>query len=126
MERKLTTAADIIIIAAAAAVCAAFIIFPAVKDSEGSGTAVITVDGSEIMRLPLDKDTEVEIDSLRYPLTVTVKDGRAAVTECGCPSGICKKTGYVGRNGETVICLPNRLIIEIVSDEKNGADLTVG
>lgn len=45
--------------------------------------------------------------------TVVIKDNKAYMKCSDCKNQICVKTGKISKSGETVICLPNRVIIEI-------------
>ena len=56
--------------------------------------------------------------------TVTVRDGKIAVTLADCPDQYCVHQGFRS-SGTPIVCLPHELIIEFVSDpglEGAGAD----
>lgn len=55
--------------------------------------------------------------------TVTVKDGKIAVTDADCPDGYCMARGFQG-SGPAIVCLPNRLVIRFV--EETDVDAVVG
>ena len=42
-----------------------------------------------------------------------IKDGEAYMQEADCPNQICVHHSPVSHKGETIVCLPNRVIIEI-------------
>ena len=44
-----------------------------------------------------------------------IKDGRIRVLNSDCPHHICKNMGWIKYNGETVVCVPNQVLIEIKS-----------
>ena len=48
--------------------------------------------------------------------TVTVKDGKIAVTAASCPDSYCMKRGFC-QGGAQIVCLPNRLVIEFVGSQ---------
>ena len=55
--------------------------------------------------------------------TLVIKNGEAAVTRADCPDLICVNHRVVKRNGESIICLPHRVVITVISDaEENGVD----
>jgi hypothetical protein len=54
------------------------------------GKAVIEVDGGKVRVLPMTRDL--------------------------CPRGICSAMGWIKRNGSSIICVPNRLIVQINVD----------
>lgn len=86
---------------------------------------VVTVDGVEQSRYPLQEDREVTIGEEEYNI-LEIRDGTAAVTEANCGDHTCVRTGAISRAGETIICLPHRLVVEIVGDEETGPDAVVG
>ena len=55
--------------------------------------------------------------------TVTVHDGKIAVTDATCPDRYCMKRGFCG-NGTDIVCLPNRLVIHFIGAQT--VDAAVG
>lgn len=45
--------------------------------------------------------------------TVKIKDGKAYMKSSSCKNKICINTGKISNSGESVVCLPNKVIIEI-------------
>lgn len=56
--------------------------------------------------------------------TVTVRDGRIAVTHADCPDQWCVRQGFRAGGGD-IICLPHRLVITFLSGE-DGVDGMLG
>ena len=48
--------------------------------------------------------------------TVTVKDGKIAVTEATCPDHYCMERGFCNR-GTQIVCLPNQLVIQFLGEQ---------
>ncbi len=46
--------------------------------------------------------------------TITVRQGKIAVTQASCPDQWCVRQGYRNRGG-SIVCLPNRLVITFPS-----------
>ena len=42
-----------------------------------------------------------------------VKDGKVSVTEADCPDKVCVNTGEISKSGDTIVCLPHKLVVEI-------------
>ena len=55
--------------------------------------------------------------------TVTVRDGKIAVTEANCPDHYCMARGYCN-GGSPIVCLPNRLVIDFEGPQD--VDFAVG
>ena len=45
--------------------------------------------------------------------TVLVEPGRIRVEKADCPDQICVHQGYISDGSQPIVCLPNRLIIQI-------------
>lgn len=118
MNDKIRLKRDIILVLVmlAAAMTALLIINYGVKKK---GTyAVVKVDGQELYKLELDKDTTVDVAGYQGGLNrIEVKTGKVSMTEADCPDELCVKTGKVSRTGETIVCLPHRVVIEIKSTQ---------
>ena len=85
--------------------------------------AVVEVDGQEQGRYPLDQDTSVEIrlEDGSYNL-LEIKDGKADITEASCPDKICVDHRPVSRRGESLVCLPNKVVVEIENGQEAEVD----
>ncbi len=85
--------------------------------------AVVEVDGQEEGRYPLDQDTSVEIQLEDGSYNrLEIKDGRADITEASCPDKICVDHRPVSRRGESLVCLPNKVVVEIVNGQEAEVD----
>ena len=68
-------------------------------------------DGKFLYSLPLSVDTQLRIDSENGTNTVTIADGKIAVTQADCPDHYCMDRGYCN-GGAQIVCLPNRLVLK--------------
>ena len=87
---------------------------------EAGNYAVVSYDGNEIARYPLDTDREETIltgDGGGWRNVLVIKDGKASVTEADCPDGLCVSHRSISKIGETIVCLPHKLVISIVGEE---------
>ena len=73
--------------------------------------AQIYQDGRLVRQVPLDVDQTFQIRG-DYTNTVTVEDGRIAVTQSDCPTNDCVRQGW-HENGGAIICLPNGVEIRL-------------
>jgi len=94
----------------------AFSLFGSVTQGDAV-EAVITVDGQEAFRVKLDQEKTFVVEGFAYPCTVEVKPGQIRMAEAPCPDQICVKTGWINHAGQVIACVPNRVVIKIVSGE---------
>lgn len=93
------------------------------KHSTKDAVAVVTVDGETYGTYPLSKDTtvKIELQDGSYNLLV-IEDGAASVEEASCPDKVCVRHKPVDKNGETLVCLPNQVVVEIKNGEASEVD----
>ena len=85
----------------------------------GTGdTVVVEVDGEIYGTYALSTDRTVEIrtgeDGKELNLLV-IKDGKAFVKTATCRDGICAAHKPISREGESIVCLPHKVIITVKS-----------
>jgi hypothetical protein len=87
----------------------------------------VQVNGEEIKRIIFDKSVvgkTIPIETKYGYNLIEVGDNQVRVIEASCPDKIDVKQGYISRIGETIVCLPNRLIVEIKGiDSVDGIDM---
>ena len=97
------------------------------KDS--SITAVVVHYGEEVARVALSKldgSKEIAIDG-DYHLTVTLTADGAQVTLSDCPTQDCVRTGHIRRVGQSIICLPEQVVVKLEGTKQSGdPDLILG
>ena len=99
------------------------------EQTEGEVTAVISLSGQEVARIDLSRLTEpldYPVEGADYPLTFRLTKQGAAVLESVCPGQDCLHTGTVSAAGESIVCLPNRLILRLEGAQHGGVDAVVG
>ena len=113
---------DIILIAVILAVAAGVFLFSSMKKADGGAKAVVYVDKEETAVYDLSEEGTYEIKSDRGTNLLVIKDGKADVTEADCPDDLCVKQKEISKNGETIVCLPHRVVVEIESLEESELD----
>lgn len=86
------------------------------------GKAVIIKDGKEVASYPLNIDTEVRLENNGGYNILVIKDGYVYIKEASCPDKICVNNTKKKYNGETLVCLPNKTTVKIVSSEEPETD----
>ena len=69
----------------------------------------ITVDGKEFGTYSLDKNQVIHIGDTNV---CEIKDGKVTMIEATCPDHYCMKQKAVDEHGGSIICLPNKVVIE--------------
>ena len=79
-----------------------------------AGIVKVTVDGELFGTYSLEKEQEIKIKDTNY---LMIKDGQADMMEADCPDQVCVEHISISKNKETIVCLPNKVIVEIVGGE---------
>ena len=86
---------------------------------------VVSVNGSETKRYSLNEEIRITIESADGGYNVLVVEGGAAwIEEASCPDKLCRNHGKISKNGETLVCLPNQVVVEIVNGEEPDVDMS--
>ena len=112
------TKAIVLLLIGAVAASAAWLLFR--NGSTNSPVARITRDGVLLEEIDLDRVGQ----PYSFPLedgsgtnTVQVERGRIRVSEADCPDQVCVNRGWISDGTVPIICLPHKLMIEIVGGE---------
>jgi hypothetical protein len=78
---------------------------------------VIKVSKNTYKEIPLSEDDEFEIQTENGSNTVLIENNTIKITSATCTDGLCMKQGAISKVGQSIICLPNQVIIEIKGEE---------
>ena len=96
------------------------------KMTTTEAVAVVTVDGKEYGRYPLEKNhTEtIHLSDGSYN-TFEVRDGYVSMTDASCPDQICVNHSRISKKNETIVCLPDKVVITVENGEEAEIDVLV-
>ena len=82
---------------------------------EDGAVVQVTVNGDVYGAYDLTEDQKVEI-TIGQEVTniLLIKDRKADMTEADCPDKLCVHQKAISKAGETIVCLPNKVVVEIV------------
>ena len=80
-----------------------------ISGQSSHNTIRITVDGKEFGTYSLSKDQVIHIGDTNV---CEIKDGKVTMIEATCPDHYCMKQKAVDEHGGSIICLPNKVVIE--------------
>ena len=89
-------------------------------------TVTVSVDGKHYGTYPLHTDLTLSIrtgeDGEEENLLV-IRDGTARVESATCPDGICAAHKPISREGESIVCLPHRVVITVHTSDGEEPDI---
>lgn len=81
----------------------------------------VQVDGNEIKKIQLADNLIGEtyrIETDHGYNIIEIGDRRVRVIEADCKDKIDVKQGWISKPGETLVCLPHKLVIEIINEDE--------
>ncbi|MDO5589566.1 MAG: NusG domain II-containing protein [Lachnospiraceae bacterium] len=88
--------------------------------AKGANCVVVKVDGKIEGTYSLGKDQEISINGGTNKLAI--KYNRASMVEADCPDQLCVKQRSISKAHESIICLPNKVVVEVESAEGSTFD----
>lgn len=124
-SRKQKRRNDIILIIVLLAASLFLLIMQNIFSKDGA-KVVVFLDGEILSEFSLEDELYGD-DSLRIETTdgyniLEVKNGAASIICADCPDGLCVKQKAISKQGESLICLPHKLVIVVEGAEGNDID----
>lgn len=115
--------ADVIVTAIFLTAALLFFLVPRLFSGQEEARVEILLDGELLEGYPLSEDRTITVLGVEegYNL-VLVTGGTVKVTDADCPDQLCMKQKSISRDGESIICLPHRLIVRIQSQKESDID----
>lgn len=105
---------EFILILVLAAVILIGFLFVRLQRQKDAFTVDVSVDGTTIATYRLDEEVDTWIDGYQGGKNhLVIHDGCARIEEADCPAKLCVKQGTVSESGESVVCLPNRVVVAV-------------
>ncbi len=83
-------------------------------EQNGTITAVLQIDKNQKYNI-YNEDNEIEN-------TILIENGQVSMIYANCPDKICEKHKAIKNNNESIICLPNKVIVTVTNNLENEVD----
>lgn len=109
---------DYVIIVALIAVSllsSGIILYSSAQNKYQSKYIEISAKGDLYKRIDFNSSTEETID-LKTDLgenIIKISNGKVQILDADCPDKVCVKDGYISKPGQSLVCLPHKVVIEI-------------
>ncbi|HWT27086.1 MAG TPA: NusG domain II-containing protein [Mobilitalea sp.] len=115
---------DIILACSILVLGLAVILFINFTKASGSKVA-LSVDGKVIKTFYMKDDTTYTYHGKNGDWNkFTIKDGVVDMIDASCPDKICVHQPSIKYNNEAIVCLPNKVVLEVIDGEDNNVDMT--
>lgn len=118
--RRLFKKADFVLLVFLVLITAASWIWLAAAETTGA-KVTIKQDGELYGTYQLSEDREITVtDENDGENVVIIKDGSVIMKSASCHNQVCVNHAAISKTGESIICLPNKVIVSI--ENENGGD----
>lgn len=77
----------------------------------------IMVAGEEYGTYALEEDREIEVQQSDGYNKIIIENGVVYMEDADCPDKYCVQQGRIHNQRQTIVCLPHRLVVEIIGKE---------
>ena len=93
-------------------------------NKNAGGQVKVTVDGELYGIYDLDKKETIVIENEEgFKNIVEIENGYVYMKEADCRDLICVNQGNISKKSETIVCLPHKVVVEVISGEESEADV---
>ena len=93
-----------------------------VFQTNAGGRLLISVDNQEYGIFDLSEKRTIAIGDTNV---CRIEDGVVSMTQADCPDKVCVHSAGISKTGQTIICMPNRVVLEITAGDANQIDTMV-
>lgn len=93
-----------------------------IATNQGDKYILVEVNGKEYKKITIndnDKLKHLDINTKYGYNKLEIEKGKVRVIEANCKDKLDIKQGFIRDTGELIVCLPNRLVIEIKSEQNS-------
>ena len=93
-----------------------------IRQTPASKNNILTIKiGKEIVQtIPLSgENSQLSLKTKHGTVQIKIKENKVKVLSSPCKDKLCVKQGYISKPGETIACLPEKVILTIKNDHSN-------
>lgn len=106
---------EILLIVGILVIAACFFIGNRLSAKEPAAIVEVTSEGTVVHEFPLNLEIEVTVQgqSAAQKNHLVIKNGQAFIQSATCPDKICVNHAPIRESGQTIVCLPNKMVVTI-------------
>lgn len=97
--------------------------------AHSQNVAIVYVDHQEVKRFYLTDDMEQDVFEIHHSPTdsniIEAKKGQIRMKSATCSDQVCVRMGSISKPGQTIVCLPHKILIEIQSESGEADDVII-
>jgi len=80
--------------------------------------AELYINNKLVKTMPLTQEGYYKFKYDNVSFSIEAKEGRVRISESNCPRKVCVHQGWISHSGESIICVPNKVVVKIKGEEK--------
>ena len=85
-------------------------------------TVIVRISGETIAEFSQSRNTEYRIEGANGGMNaLVIQDGEVWLEDASCPDQLCVHQGHIRHAGESIICLPNEVVVAIEGKTEGSA-----
>lgn len=106
---------------------AALALWAGIQFSQGEdvkdGVAIVTIGGEVYGQYPLDQNLSktIEVSEDAYNV-LEIKDGKVDISKASCPDKVCVEHHKISKQNQSIVCLPNKVVVTIENGVESDVD----
>ena len=110
---------DIILIFIITIITASIFTYFKLNEKTESLKAQVFYESKNILEIDLNSATkQYTVDGYNGPVNIVAGEGKIKVLQEDSPLHLCSKQGYISKSYETIVCLPNKIVIKLESESE--------
>ena len=108
---------DIIVVSILLVVALGCYLYLNVNNNKSTGYVQVYREDSLIKTYQINQNGKYEIKTGNDINQIIIENGSVSMKDANCPDKLCVRQGTITKNGESIICLPHKLVVKISSEE---------
>lgn len=123
MKKKVLKKGDIVLAVLVLAFCLVLFLCLFTFNKNDGSLVQIEVGGTVAATLPLDEDTTYEVENNNGVTNkIVISNGKVSMEYADCRDQICVDHKEISKCNESIICLPNKVIVTVISNDSEELD----
>ncbi len=85
----------------------------------------ITIDGELYGTYSLLEEQIIDVENAGHSNRIEIKGGKAYMIYASCPDQLCVKQNEISYDKQSIICLPNKVVVTVTSDDESDVDIII-
>lgn len=105
---------DIILIAIILTIVGSIALVFKLTEKDNMNNALVYYEDKLVLTIDLTLDEqEYTVEGYNGPVIITAGNGKVKVEDEDSPLHLCSKQGYISKSYESIVCLPNKIVIKL-------------